>query len=229
MYCVKCGVELGDSEKHCPLCSTPVYYPGRGEGGERPYPEFKKPETANPKGIYFIVSFFFFIAAVISFFCDINLGGGISWSGFVIGGVIVTYEVFVLPRWFSRKHPEIFCPAFFLLSGLFLLYINYATGGEWFLTLALPLVGAGALVICPMAILYKYVKNGHLYIWGGVSVALGLIAVLTEYLISLTFNHEFRMVWSPYPLITLFLIGIMLIVIAIVKPFKDSLRRIFNI
>ena len=26
MYCVKCGVELGDSEKTCPLCGTSVFY-----------------------------------------------------------------------------------------------------------------------------------------------------------------------------------------------------------
>ena len=27
MYCVKCGVELADGEKQCPLCGTRVYHP----------------------------------------------------------------------------------------------------------------------------------------------------------------------------------------------------------
>ena len=27
MYCIKCGVELADSEKRCPLCGTPVFHP----------------------------------------------------------------------------------------------------------------------------------------------------------------------------------------------------------
>ena len=27
MYCIKCGVELADSEKSCPLCQTPVFHP----------------------------------------------------------------------------------------------------------------------------------------------------------------------------------------------------------
>ena len=27
MYCIKCGVELADSEKRCPLCNTPVINP----------------------------------------------------------------------------------------------------------------------------------------------------------------------------------------------------------
>ena len=28
MYCVRCGVELAESENVCPLCETPVYYKG---------------------------------------------------------------------------------------------------------------------------------------------------------------------------------------------------------
>ena len=27
MYCVKCGVELADTENKCPLCGTSVYHP----------------------------------------------------------------------------------------------------------------------------------------------------------------------------------------------------------
>ena len=27
MYCIKCGVELADSEKVCPLCGTRVFHP----------------------------------------------------------------------------------------------------------------------------------------------------------------------------------------------------------
>ena len=27
MYCVKCGVQLADTEKSCPLCGTRVYHP----------------------------------------------------------------------------------------------------------------------------------------------------------------------------------------------------------
>jgi len=38
-----------------------------------------------------------------------------------------------------------------------------------------------------------------------------------------------KLAWSIYPLVALFLIGIMLIVIAIVRPFRESLKRIFSI
>lgn len=39
MYCVKCGVELGDSEKKCPLCGTTVFHPEmEPPKGDGPYP-----------------------------------------------------------------------------------------------------------------------------------------------------------------------------------------------
>ena len=43
MYCVKCGVELADSESKCPLCHTPISYPGYvAKEEEKPYPRFEK-------------------------------------------------------------------------------------------------------------------------------------------------------------------------------------------
>lgn len=39
MYCIKCGVELADSEKRCPLCGTPVFHPDLPRNlTEPPYP-----------------------------------------------------------------------------------------------------------------------------------------------------------------------------------------------
>ena len=39
MYCVKCGVELGESEKKCPLCGTTVFHPEmEPPTGKGPYP-----------------------------------------------------------------------------------------------------------------------------------------------------------------------------------------------
>ena len=50
MYCVKCGVELADSERKCPLCLTPVYMPGISDDPERPYPKFDKPDPTEGEG-----------------------------------------------------------------------------------------------------------------------------------------------------------------------------------
>ena len=229
MYCVKCGVELADSEQKCPLCHTPIYYPGyTPKEEERPYPRFEKPETVNPRGIYFIISFACIIAAVISFVCDLTLGGGIAWSGYVIGAIALFYTLFILPGWFRKYNPAIFIPVDFAAIGLYLAYISIATGGKWFFTFALPITGIVTLIISSITILSYYLRRGYLYIFGGAIVAAGAFCPMIETLAIITFGIR-PMMWSIYPLIALFLIGIMLIIIGIVKPFRESLCRIFAI
>ena len=229
MYCVKCGVELSESEKRCPLCHTEVYLPGYTPNeDERPYPKFEKPEKVNPRGIYFIISFVCIISSVISFLCDLNLGGGVTWSGYVIGAIALFYILLILPGWFRRYYPAIFIPCNFLAIGLYLAYINLASGGKWFLTFAFPLTGATALIISSITILSYYLKRGYLYIWGGAFIAAGAVCPVLEVLSHITFGGDY-IKWGIYPLVALFLIGIMLIIIAIVKPFRESLCRIFAI
>ncbi len=228
MYCVKCGVELADSEKKCPLCHTPVYFPGHEIKDDRPYPEFERPEVVNPRGIYFIISFVCIIGAIISFVCDLNLGGGVTWSGYVIGAIALFYVLFILPAWFRRYNPAIFIPCDFFAIGLYLAYISVATGGGWFLTFALPITGAVTIIISSITILSYYLKRGYLYVYGGAFIAAGAFCPVMEMLAHVTFGGD-PVNWSVYPLIALFLIGIMLIVIAIVKPFRESLCRIFAI
>lgn len=228
MYCIKCGVELADSEKKCPLCNTPVYFPDHVPTEERPYPKFEKKETVTPRGIYFVISFMSIIASVISFLCDYNLGGGVTWSGYVIGGIALFYVLFILPAWFDKYNPSIFIPISFLGIGLFLAYVNFATGGNWFFNFAMPITIAFTVIISSITILHYYLRRGYLYIFGGAFIAAGAFCPVIETLAVITFNQE-PLRWSIYPLAAFFLMGIMLIIIAIVKPFRESLRRIFAI
>ena len=67
MYCIKCGVELKDSEEKCPLCGTVVFHPDmKRPDGEKPYPaESRRPaETASRSGMLFITSIMFLVPRV---------------------------------------------------------------------------------------------------------------------------------------------------------------------
>ena len=228
MYCVKCGAELADSERKCPLCATPVYYPGLGEG-DRPFPETEpKEDKINLRGLNFVITFAVVIASVISFFADLNTGdNGLDWSWLVMGALGVSYVVLVLPFWFMRRSPAIFVPIDFAAIGLYLWLVCGITDGNWYLTLGLPIVGAVALICSTVIILVHYLRCGYLYIAGGASMAVGLTSVMIEWLIHVTFDLPSHHIWSLYPAITFGLVGIMLITIAIVKPLRESLARIF--
>ena len=48
MYCIECGVKLGEAEKKCPLCNTAVYHPNYVDRpGKSLYPSEKMPKKAS--------------------------------------------------------------------------------------------------------------------------------------------------------------------------------------
>jgi hypothetical protein len=231
MYCVKCGVELADSEKKCPLCGTVVYHPDIVRpAAEPPYPTYEKPvETINPKGMLFIISVLFTTVAAICLFCEWNLDGKIFWSGLVTGAIMLLYIVVILPNWFRRPNPAIFVPTAFAAAAVYLFYINFSLGQNWFFTFALPITAGAALITTAIAVLSYYLRRGYLYIWSGASILTGIYTIGIEILINITFHVRNTLLWSPYPFITLFMIGLMLLVIAIVKPIRESLHKKFFI
>ena len=233
MYCVKCGVELADTENKCPLCGTAVYHPDIVRGvADLTYPAFvKENPKMRPRGVLFILSVLCFMPIAITLFCDLYYGNGLTWSGYPIGGVCLFYTVFVLPQWFYRPNPVIFCPISFGVLGVFLLYINYHTGGDWFITFAFPILVYVTLFVCTVITLMRYTRGGRLYIAGASFIAVGVLCVVIEFFMNLTFLNRmlFDFFWSIIPLIACFLAGMALIVIAIAKPLRESLKKRFFI
>ena len=229
MYCVNCGVQLADTEKQCPLCGVRVYHPElvRGEG-EPLYPRQQMPaQQVSTAAAKIIVTTLFLLPVIITLLCDLQISGGISWSGYVAGALALSYVVMVLPFWFRRPNPVIFVPCDFAAVGLYLLYINLATGGRWFLSFAFPVTGGICLIVTAVVTLLRYVRRGSLYVFGGAFVALGLFMPLIEFLLCISFEGVRFAVWSFYPLTALVLLGGMLIFLAICRPARETMERKF--
>ena len=229
MYCVNCGVKLADTEKSCPLCGVIAYHPDISRPNSEPlYPPYKYPEKrVSPKGAKIIVTTLFLIPLLITLLCDFQLNDRITWSGYVIGGLIVGYVMVVLPWWFDRPNPAIFLPCSFASIGLFLLYISIYTKGYWFLSFALPVTIGVALIVTAVTLLYRHFRKAALYIFGGAGVITGLFIPLIEFLSYITFERIRFVGWSFYPMIVLVLLGGMLIFLAICRPARESMERRF--
>lgn len=229
MYCINCGVKLADSEVRCPLCETVVYHSelSRPEG-ERLYPSGKRPAPrAAAWGVMTVLTVLFVLPAAVMLLCDFQLTGDITWSGYVVGSMLVAYICLFLPQWFVRANPVIFVPAAFAAACVFLLYISYATRGGWFLRFALPVTGVAALIATAVTALLRYVSGGRLYIFGGVLLASGCFMLLVEFLLNRTFGLRHGFVWAWYPLLVLGVLGALLLLIAICRPIRESLQRRF--
>lgn len=226
MYCVKCGVKLADTEKKCPLCNTVVYHPDVKQPNEEPlYPSKKMPKSASiSKILNGAVIITFVIALVVCYFADLLLDDVINWFGYVVGALVVAYVAFALPLWFKKPNPVIFTPCAFAAVILYLFYIDFMTGGNWFLTFAFPITGGLCVIISATITLLYYVRKGKLYIFGGMFMALGALMTLIEFLLEITFNIEF-IGWSIYPFGVLFLFGGLLIYFAINKVAREMIER----
>ena len=227
MYCINCGVQLADTEKVCPLCETEVYHPRLRQGEGRPlYPAGKAP-AAVPRawGGAVVLTVLYLLPMIIVLLCDGRVNGGLTWSGYVIGAMVLAYVIFFLPLWFRRPNPIVFVPCGFGAAGLYVLYIDLATGGGWYLSFALPVLGFFALLVTAVVTLWRCLRRGKLYVAGGAVTALGLFMPLMEFLMAKTFRLFPMAWWSLYPAAALVLLGALLLFLAICRPAREYMER----
>ena len=227
MYCVNCGVELADSEKVCPLCGTTVYHPDiKRKEKEPPYPPYTPKDTKlKRKAVLLVVTILFAVMLTQFIICEFSIASAEKWAGYVIGGLVLSYILFVLPLWFRKPNPIIFVICDHITVLLFLMYVSYMTGGHWFLNFALPAVGTLMLINTAFTVLLKYVHRGHFYIMGGMMAALGGFSVLLEFLINNAFKAQNTLQWSFFPAAAGLVIGIMFIIIDMCRPFREALEK----
>lgn len=231
MYCANCGVKLADTEKKCPLCGVTAYHPEIDRGQAEPfYPSGRQPAPqVSSWGIQIILTVLFILPMIITLMIDLQINRSVVWSGYVVGALGVCYISFVLPVWFRRPNPVIFVPCVFAAVALYLLYINIATGGSWFLSFALPVVGTLGLIVTAVVTLLRYVPKGTLYILGGAFLAMGAFMPLMGFLLNLTFFKPAFALWSLYPAAVQVLLGGTLLFLAICRPARETMERKFFI
>ena len=231
MYCIKCGVELADTERHCPLCRTAVFHPELTQPDATPlYPQASYPSQVNSRAVQIVLTALFLLPMLITFLCDMQITVSVTWSCFVMGALALVYVIGILPLWFKKPNPVIFVPCGFAAAGAYLLYISLATNGGWFLSFALPVTGFIGLVVTAVVTLLYYVRRGQLYILGGAFTALGAFMPLMGFLLNLTFRGRAVFAfWSLYPTTALVLLGGTLIFLAICRPARQTMQRKFFI
>ncbi len=226
MYCIKCGVQLADTENKCPLCDTAVYHPElTREDAQELYPKGKMPKPVSGRGVLCgTILILFMIPIVLTFFSDMIYDGTLDWFGYVAGGLAIAYMTFALPVWFQKPNPVIFVPCNFAACMAYLFYINFMTGGSWFLTFALPVSLGVALITCTLVALFHYLHRGKLYVIGGSVIALGALSLLVEFMMDITFGLRFTG-WSLYPCIVLTLLGGLFIYLAMNSIAREKIER----
>ena len=231
MYCIKCGVELSDSKKACPLCGTVPYHPDIEETGELPsYPPFKKPERKMNRTLTMLLfTLLYALCGAQLVLLDAMIKDGLDWSLYAVGGMLLFYVAAGLPLWFKKPNAVIFTPCFFVGVELYLLAVNHLSDGDWFLSFAFPVAGIAGLIVTSVVTLIKYVKKGYFYIVGGAIIAIGADVILVELFATDTFKLDYFHMWSFYPASGCLLLGMGLIVLGVCKPLRTWFAKKFFI
>ncbi len=228
-YCVNCGVELADSEKHCPLCQTEVVNPKAlwQEPAERPYSRHVDNIMKRIDRRYFaaLTALLLSIPCIITVLLDILTGGGLTWSAYVIGAVAVIYVVVLLPFFFRKYHAVIFLGADCAAVLLYLLFIQATIGGSWFMSLGLPLTVSASVCMLALALLFTKRRLSVIVKTGAVLIAVGVFVVAAEVFISLDAYHAVKFAWSFYALIPCLVLGVAAFVLEHRQNFKERVRR----
>jgi hypothetical protein len=227
---VNCGVELGKSEKHCPLCSVEVLNPKAPwqEPKDRPYPGYLETLVNRIDRRYFatLAALILMIPIMITILLDILDGSGLNWSAYIVGAMALVFIFVVLPFYFKRYHTVIFLSANCTAVLLYLLFIERANGGSWFVGFGLPITVAASIAIIILALLFtKSRRMTLLKKVAGILFAVGLFVLVMETIIRLNEQVPFTLKWSFYALIPCAVLGAACLILEHRKNFKEEIRR----
>ena len=231
-YCVNCGVELDPVARECPLCRTPVLNPSCPVDADAPsfFPT-RREEVApvSRREAALLLTAMLLSVAICCTLLNLVFYSDVWWS-FFIGGAMAMLWVWFVPPLLSRKlFIWVRLTLDVLAVGVYILLIAIALDGmDWFVGLALPIVAAGVLVI---PVLYWIIRTRRCSLLVSavlVLLALGLFAVLTEFLCDRYLKGAWLPGWSMVVLASCVGLSIPLIIVRRVPSLREEARRRFH-
>ena len=223
MYCIKCGVELEDGAKRCPLCETPV--PEIKGLEEKKF--VKEYPTINinlyemkMKKVKKAVFLSFFTISIISIlevlFQNLIMYGKLEWGYYAISSILI----FDLGLFVFLDSYRMRTNLFLLLSGFTGYFLLLDFGDKkltWSLRLGIPIVLALYLISLIFSYVWDKHKSDKLKILNFFIFFVGIFLLILELIISK------KMTWSIFSSIPLFILSIMLRYAY--KSYKEEFKR----
>ncbi len=238
-YCVNCGVKLDDSLQKCPLCSTPVINP------VSPYnPDAEKVWPTNEDNLstkedkHKIAGLISLTLGIIAVICTaVNLIYSPEavydhtkiWALYVVGAMALIWTLIVPCLLINKFRAIIYIGLDAIATAGFLWLVQWMTNGNWFLSLALPIVGIVAVILWIAAILTVYVKISKVYTASIVVMATALLMIALEAVIDNFVTGTVSLEWSLFVLIPAVIIAFFMAVIGRRRKFKEELRKRLHI
>ena len=229
-YCVHCGVKLGESEKKCPLCGTPVLDPASPVPRETPraYP-VRTPEQDLKRNTRFLLLFtalMLLLPAGLCIVIDLLLGEGLSWSIYAAGAMILLFVSVAVPLLVSKFRAYFTVGTVFLCLNLYLFLVEQISGSQgWFLPIALPALALAAAGLAGLILLYRRGWLNKLTLPAALLLAAAAECLAIEWLCIRARGGAMHFVWSPFVMSSCVFIALALFFINSNRAVREEVRR----
>ena len=223
MYCIKCGVELEDGAKRCPLCETPVPEIKGLEEKKfvKEYPMINiNLYEMKMKKVKKAVFLSFFTISIISIlevlFQNLIMYGKLEWGYYAIPSILI----FDLGLFVFLDSYRMRTNLFLLLSGFTSYFLLLDFGDKkltWSIKRGIPIVIALYLISLVFSYVWDKHKSDRLKILNYFIFFVGIFLLILELIISK------KMTWSIFSSIPLFILSIMLRYAY--KSYKEEFKR----
>ena len=203
-YCSRCGVEVDDEVKKCPLCSTEIQVLEPEESKFRKYPLKAAPHSIAPKRnkkerkrmAAILVTFGLLIPASIAIAADVVINSKVTWGTYTISSLIYIWVLVLLPLLYYKK-PILTLLAYYLSTLFYLYSIDSFNGGVyWFEGLAFPIITITAVLTVAILFIASRSKVKGINILSYVVFSIGLECVGIELSVSLFLTGAINFGWS---------------------------------
>lgn len=238
-YCPKCGVEVDNNVRECPLCNFPIpdIYGMHEDTETNKFPEarnmyVKTLETLRNK--IFITVFLLSIISIVTLLTIGLIRSSISdyMTGVVICVMAGLIYLFIIMGYIPhlRIGTGIFGATILLQSFL----LDYIDGEiEWSLTYALPITISAIAIFMITIHLYKKGKHKNHFIFIPVYTAVGvsILSIIIETVLSINNDGTLKISWSLVVFISLQLFAVIMTGLYNVLPedMREKLRRVFHV
>ncbi|HHE37293.1 MAG TPA: hypothetical protein ENL20_01810 [Candidatus Cloacimonetes bacterium] len=196
--CKKCGVEIEEGLKFCPLCKTPL-----GEFTEPAETEEIQSRKLIPEisrksrsWLWELVTFLSFAGFIVIFAVDFAYGTNITWSRFPLVSIIFVWLSFTfIFRLKTRTYLQIILETLVLLILLWVLDL-FIMAKPWFFRLALPIVLCLSFLTILNTFFFRKTRVSVFGILASSMISVGIFLLFLDFILHNYMEGKLLLSWS---------------------------------
>lgn len=240
IYCKNCGVELEESMNFCPLCGEPVTYKTdktkeylqfqKTKKEERLLSDFNELTHHQRRKLFWELSGIILISGmIITFIIDLITNQAITWSKYSISVCLVLFINITLIIFLQKKIFLLLVGSFISISALLMLFDIFIKNTGWGKEIGIPLILSFYFVVLVLIKIVKRSKQHGINLIAYFMIALSILGLCIEGIISLQKNNRLNLQWSVIVIASVLPVAAILLFIHYRLRKGTDLKRFFNI